>query len=389
MRTGHPRALFSAAAGDTQRWREIVDHLDVDELTNTFLSLIHTVPGYDPPAVPLSEVRRTGRLSFEALISGLRDSRLQEAVTVASDVGVSRARAEIPITALMTATRLDFTVIWEAIARVAKPGDAELLVRRTGIVLRIVDEYASQIQRAYVAEQQRMRDEASSVRQGVIAGLFQNPPPTDERLATIAEELNIPFTEPLVVVAALAEDIAALRVFVSEAARAGTTVFTHHFGDALVAFTRTPNLPGSRIDTLWHRLRTLRVGLLTAESGLREVHQASSTARELARLFAANEAEAMTWSRGWARLASRKLNEAGSPILTDVLAALALCGEAERSRLEEAVRSYLATGSIGETASSLYCHRNTVTNRLKRFAELTGVNPLVPNQAARLVVGWA
>lgn len=375
--------------GDAPRWHQLVDRLDVDELTETFLSLIHTVPGYDPPPVPISEVRRTGRLSFAALVEGLRSGGLPGSVSVASDVGISRARAGIPITSLMTAIRLDFTVLWEALTRVASTEDAELVVRHTGNVLRTVDEYAGQTQRAYVTEQQRMRDEASSVRQGLIAGVFQDPQPTDERLQAIADELGIPFAEPLVAVAAVGDDITALRVFVSEAERAGAAVFTHHLGDALVAFTRPLELPGSRIDDLGRQLASLRVGIATAETGLRELRQRATTARDLARLITPEEGGAMTWSRGWARLASRNLLSAGSPILADVLAALASCGDAERSRLEEAVRSYLVTGSIGETAATLYCHRNTITNRLHRFAALTGVDPLIPQQAARLVVGWA
>ena len=374
---------------DAERWQELVRRLDVDDLTETFLSLIRTVPSYDPPPVPLSEVRRTGRLSFEALVRGLQTGGLRDTVTVASDVGVSRARAGIPITSLMTAIRLDFTVLWEALTRVASTDDAELVVRHTGIVLRTVDEYAGQTQRAYVTEQQRMRDEASSVRQGLIAGLFQDPQPTDERLQAIADELEISLSAPLVVVAAVGDDIAALRVFVSEAERTGATVFTHHLGDGLIAFTRPLDLPGSRIDELGRQLLALRVGLVTAESGLRELRQTATTARDLARLMTSDETGAMTWSRGWARLASRHLLAAGSPILADVLAALASCGEAERTRLEEAVRSYLVTGSIGATAAALYCHRNTITNRLHRFALLTGVDPLIPQQAARLVVGWA
>ncbi|MGO3280856.1 MAG: helix-turn-helix domain-containing protein, partial [Brevibacterium aurantiacum] len=40
-------------------------------------------------------------------------------------------------------------------------------------------------------------------------------------------------------------------------------------------------------------------------------------------------------------------------------------------------------------AAELFCHRNTVANRLRRFADLTGVDPMIPAEAARLVVGWA
>lgn len=375
--------------GDAQRWHELLDQLDATELTDTFVSRLGSVPGYDPLPVPRSEVRRTGRLSFVALIHGLRDGRLTEPLEVASDVGVSRARAGIPLTALMTAIRLDFSVLWEALTRVAHTSDAELVIRHTGIVLQAVDDYAGQTQQAYAAERQRMLDEASSVRQGLIASLFQGPPPPLERIATMEVELGLTPGAPLVAVAAVGDDIPALRVFVSDASRSGAQVFTHHLGDALIAFTRRKALPGTRLEELRRTLYKMRVGVAFADLGLQELRQVGNDARDLAHLLAPHETGAMTWDRGWARLAANHLAASGHGILSDVHRALAGCGSTERARLEESARSYLRTGSIQESAAELFCHRNTLTNRIRRFAELTGVDPMVPEQAARLVVGWA
>lgn len=374
---------------DRGRWLELLDRLDLDQLTETFLGLVGSVPGYDPPPIPRSELRRTGRLSFKALVDGLRAGGFDDAITIAADVGVSRARAGIPITSLMTAIRHDFTVLWEALTRVAEADDAELLVRHTGIVLRTVDEYVGQTQRAYVAERERMREEEASVRQGLIASLFQEPQPAGPHLHSIAHELGIPPEAPLVVLAATDRDIAPLRVAISEIERAGGRVHTHHLGDTLVAFARQLDLPGSRLEELGRQLLELRVGVVIAATGIAELRRSATTASELAHLFAPDEEGAMTWSRGWARLAARSLLVSGRPILADVQPALERCGEAERTRLEEAVRSYLRTGSVSESAAELFCHRNTLTNRLRRFADLTGIDPTVPEQSARLVVGWA
>lgn len=390
MTPDHARTLSDTPRpGDRDRWLELLDRLDLDQLTETFLALVGSVAGYDPPPIPRSEMRRTGRLSFSALVDGLRAGGFDEEITISTDVGVSRARAGVPITSLMTAIRHDFTVLWEALTRVADADDAELLVRHTGIVLRTVDEYVGQTQRAYVAERERMREEAASVRQGLIASLFQEPQPAGQHLRSIASELGLPPQAPLLVVAATEDDIAPLRVAISELERAGATVHTHHLGDALVAFTRPIDLPGSRLDELGRQLLELRVGVISAASGIADLRRSAATAGELAHLFAPDETGAMTWSRGWARLAARTLLASGRPILSDVQAALERCGEAERSRLEEAVRSYLRTGSVSESAAELFCHRNTLTNRLRRFADLTGIDPAVPERAARLVVGWA
>ena len=75
--------------------------------------------------------------------------------------------------------------------------------------------------------------------------------------------------------------------------------------------------------------------------------------------------------------------------MPEVDAALARCGPVERARLVEAVRSYLTTGSIAQSAEQLFCHRNTLMNRLRRFTELVGIDVTIPQQAARLVVAWS
>ncbi|WP_336662654.1 helix-turn-helix domain-containing protein [Leucobacter sp. USHLN154] len=376
-------------AADRDRWLELLGELDPESLTDRFLAQVGTVPGYDPAPIPVSELRRTGTLSFISLIEGLRAGGFAAPVPVATDVGVSRARAGIPLTSLMTAIRHDFTVLWEALTRAATAEDAQLIVRHTNIVLRTVDDYVHQTEAAYLAELQRMNEEQASVRQGLIAALFQDVQPGSERLETIAADLGLGDAAPLHVVAAVDDDIAALRVHISELERAGGKVFTHHLGETLIAFMRQVALPGSRLSEVAVRVLDLRVGITLAPGGVVDLRRAATTAASLARAFVADESGAMTWSRGWARLAARSLLDAGNPILADVHDALARCTPAERARLEEAARSYLETGSIGAAADALFCHRNTLANRLRRFADLTGVDPLVPADAARLVVGWA
>ena len=384
--------------GDERRWLELLDALDLDELTERFMTRVVTVAGYDPAPIPVSELRRTGRLSFSTLIEGLRAGGFDGPVAVSTEVGVSRARAGIPLEALMTAIRHDFNVLWEVLTRVANQEDAELVIRHTGIVLSTVDEYVSQVQQAYTAELTRMRAEEDSVHAGLIASLFDDPDPTSERLSRIATGLGLDVDSPLLVVAATGDDVRALRVIISDHVRAGGTMFTHHLGEVLIAFTQVwgngdPATSvrgggGQASEALARRIAEARVGSVRAES-IGTLRRSALTARDLADVITPDETSAMTWRRGWARLAARSLNAAGNPILVDVESALAACGPVERERLVEAVRAYLASGSIGASAGQLFCHRNTVANRLRRFAELTGVDPMIPAEAARLVVGWA
>ena len=128
---------------DSRRWNELLDQLDTLELTDKFLKRLESIPIYAESPLPNSEIRRTGQASFEALILAMRTDDddpgyLRERDAIALEVGVSRARAQVPVEALMTAIRLDFSIIWQAIAEIAEPEDAQLIVQRTARVLSLI-----------------------------------------------------------------------------------------------------------------------------------------------------------------------------------------------------------------------------------------------------------
>ncbi|MEB4614622.1 helix-turn-helix domain-containing protein [Leucobacter sp. M11] len=385
----HIENMISGA--DDRRWSKLLDQLDIDDLTDAFVEQIQKVPGYDPPPIPLSEIRRTGTLSFEVITEGLRSEEDQPhtRLEVATDVGVTRARAGIPIESLMTAIRLDFSILWSALTEIAEPGDDSLLVRRAFRVWHAVDRYASQTRVAYSAEQRRMHDETRSIHQGFLASLFQDSAPTPSRLALIATELDLEPEAPYSVAAASNEDLPGLRLLVATAAQLGATAHSHHLSDGLIAFWPSDERPGSPGATLSELAAEARIGLATAPGGLRDLRSSAATALELASLLAPEETTALDLGRGWARLAKRRLGASGLDLTGEVQRALDRCRPAERVRLVEAAAAFLRTGSINDSAEQLFCHRNTLANRLRRFAELTGVDVTVPEQAARIVVGWA
>jgi sugar diacid utilization regulator len=109
----------------------------------------------------------------------------------------------------------------------------------------------------------------------------------------------------------------------------------------------------------------------------------------LALLLHPSDRGPLTAAAAWARLAKQQLQDAGLDLWSDLDVALSPCRGGERERLEETVRHFLSTGNITTTAQALFCHRNTILNRLNRFQDLTGIDLTVPAQVARLVVAWA
>ena len=392
-----PQNVKSVTANDDQRWRALQAQLSDAALTDHFLARVLQVPGYDTAPLLSSEIRRTGAASFDALIRGLQlgvedsqgSSGRAERLAIATDVGVSRARAGVPIESLMTAIRLDFSILWGELTSIATDADAALLVRHADRVWNIVDSYASQTQATYMAELHRMHNEASSVRQGYLAALFGERRPPTAMLGQIADELNISHTAPLCVAVAIGEEIAGLRVAVASAGHRGAEIFTHHFGDGLVVFWVLDERPGSAVQEAATQISRLRCGLVELVPGIAKLPNAARLARDLAYLLRPADGQALTMTLAWARMARLRLGESWLPITADLDAALARCAGTERARLIQGVRAYLATGSIAASAEAVFCHRNTMMNRLRRFADVTGIDVTVPMQAARLVVAWA
>ena len=342
---------------DSGRWSALLDRLDVGKLTDEFIDRLGAIPIYAQTPLPISEIRRTGGASFEALILAMNADNdepgyLRERDAIALDVGVSRARAGVPIEALMTAIRLDFSVIWEAITAIAAPGDAQLLVEHTARVWEVVDGYAGETQRAYVAELARIQAEAASMRQGYLATLFSEKSLTPSALDRIAEELGQdPDTEYVVAVAPW-EHIPALRLALANV-RASNQVFTYSMADALVVFYPLEDRAGSETQRLGASLERLSCGLIGEGRLLEQVPHAAAVAAALAKLLEPTEEGAMTWARGWARMARGELERAGAPGLEEVERVLDQCGATERRRLREAVAAYLESGSISQAAEQL------------------------------------
>ncbi|MGW4801829.1 helix-turn-helix domain-containing protein [Nonomuraea sp. NPDC004297] len=76
------------------------------------------------------------------------------------------------------------------------------------------------------------------------------------------------------------------------------------------------------------------------------------------------------------------LGEFRADLVRDALGGLGELPERDVARVLETVERYLRTGSVAETARQLYCHRNTVLNRLRQFAAVTGRDVMTSADAA-------
>ncbi|MGO1544487.1 MAG: PucR family transcriptional regulator [Gulosibacter sp.] len=380
--------LLQPQIEDQQRWVEILDAVSPDLLVERFIERVRLVDDYRNPLVTWDEIRTSALSSFLALLDALGNVDSDRTIEIAAHVGITRARASIPMASLMTAIRVDFQVLWNAIIEVAEDSDSQLLIRHANLVWMTVDNYVRQTQNTYIAEEKRMADEAGSVRRKLLAELLRHEEISQHRLDVIAESLGISSDSTFFVVAADKDEqaITALRTELNRLERASLTPFAQYRDTSLVMFLEVPAAPTTAQQLALDSLRQFPFGLIDHAETLAGLRHAVPLAIQLAGLATTN---AVTPELGWTRLIHDRVHDLNLGTFLDVHPYLADCGEAERKNLIAAVRAFLRTGSVSEAAEMTFCHRNTLTNRLHRFQELTGVDVTVPQEAALLVVLWS
>lgn len=386
------------------RWGELVERLHgrLDELVDLFMARVQEIPEYAGNRVDLPELRKTARETFRRLVDGLRDKELQQAgrngdrdslMQFSSELGAKRARAGISPEALISAVRLDFSILWDDLLQISVPEDAMLLTSRVDRVWRVVDEFATHTHSSYSAERVRMAQEESNIRREFIARLFSKSELSADTISQAAAALVTDPDARFSIVAASGEAASKLRAIAAQGPQSSQKLFVHEFGGSAYVFWALGPASGRAQPEgpayLPAGIAGIPCGYVEGFAGLRALPAAARTAERLALLLQPSDKGPLTAAGAWARLAKQQLQDAGLDLWADLDSALSPCRGGERERLEETVRHFLSTGNITTTAQALFCHRNTILNRLHRFQDLTGIDLAVPSEAARLVVAWA
>lgn len=174
-----------------------------------------------------------------------------------------------------------------------------------------------------------------------------------------------------------------LREAAAAARAAGAVVHLHDHRGALVLVAELSRDRGG-VPPRW--LESVPCAVGPVARGLARVSRVLRAAEELAAALDEDVTGAVTLSDGWTGVAAARLDEIGELLTESVLSGLAGISEHERRRLLETVAAYCDSGSITAAARALFCHRNTVLNRLNRFAELTGHHPTRPREAATVLI---
>lgn len=355
--------------------------LEIDELVADFLREFGAQEqSYPAGQVAQQDVESTAGQTFELLIrrlQGLPDPA-GSALTI-ERLAARRAQQGVPLATFMHAVRIDFRVIWMRAQLIAGEAGSAVLADQAMHMLATVESYIDALREAYQAEEARIDRSVAAQRHRMMLLLFSGRELSAGEIDVISARLRMRADARYEVVAVMGDTIGEM------IARYGNDAAVGQYEDAsaLVLFREQAALGQWRLDA------PCVGGYVGDVHGLAEVPRAAEAALEIARFAPTKPARLSTEEDVWAKIAFRHLESVFPGHSTAIFARLAELGEHERGRLVEAVQSYMRTGSVKVTAEALFCHRNTVINRLRAFAELTGYDPAIPRDAAWIHVALA
>ncbi|CAL9668055.1 hypothetical protein SUDANB178_07291 [Streptomyces sp. enrichment culture] len=361
---------------------------DLAGLTDRLLTVLEDrEPAYRPalrtdPHHTWREAHRSLRHSVSSLIDprGTREA----ARRCSWKIGVARAEQGLPLDALLHAFRLGGSLVWQGLveetARTA-PEDVRLLVHVAADVWNFVDEHCTVVADAYRQVERRMMWRRENQVRLLAAALLDGT----SRIADLpeaAEALQLPEQGRYVVVAVAGGGPAGPAGLRAALLERSPRAHWHTDTDVDYGILLTEN--GELPDPVGPAAPGTRVGIGTVVRGLAAVGEARAQADLALSLCPA--------AGGTVRLAEHlpaamvvSAPELAASLTERVLGPLAGIEPADAEVLVETLATWLACdGSAQRAGERLYCHRNTVLNRLRRYEQLTGRSLARPSDVVEI-----
>ncbi|MFG2576475.1 helix-turn-helix domain-containing protein [Streptomyces sp. NPDC048481] len=369
---------------------------DLPDLTDRLVAALQEQePAYrasvtSDPGETWQEVHRSLRHSVSSLLDprGSRDA----ARRCSWKIGATRAEQGLPLDALLHAFRLGGSLVWQGLIEETSrsaPEDVRLLVHVASDVWNFVDEHCSLVADAYRQTERQLAWRREN-RLRLLAGALLDGACRIADLPDTSHALDLPEEGRYTVVAVTGGDPCAAAAARAALAR-GRRVYWHtgaevDYGIVLLAGHETC-ADDIDIDADVTAAGTsggvggggaggpgggARAGVGTAVSGLAAVGDARRLADVALRMCPD--------AGGVVRLTDRlpaalvlSAPDLGAALVQRVLGPLGALEPADEALLLDTLAAWLACdGSAQRAGERLYCHRNTVLNRLRRYEQLTG-----------------
>lgn len=347
---------------------------DLDPVADQLVAeILGADPVYTRGRTPPADLRASCHDNLARILQGLTGEPGEGDVYDAPhETGRRRAEQGLPLESVLHAYRLGHRIIWDSLVAQARedPDEAAVpgLVEAASHVWELVDTYSSEVTRAYRDTEQGLMRRDDRRRDALIDALLDGRGRERSVAADAASALDLSEHGPYVVVALQGTAHPAAEAL---AVRGLRSVWRDRADReiGLVALARATPLDVVR--ALEH-LPDMRGGISPVVEGLAAVDGAHRLAETALRSFPRGE-------QGLALLDSRlpaalvvTAPDLAARLIDQALGGVLRLEPGERDVLLDTLAVWLDTGgSAGQTAARLFCHRNTVLNRIRRIETLT------------------
>ncbi|MER5946714.1 helix-turn-helix domain-containing protein [Streptomyces sp. NPDC001904] len=309
---------------------------------------------------------------------------------VAADNGRLRAEQGMPLATVLKAYRRGGRVLWQAMAdwmRDRPPSQQRLMGDMAGAVWETIDRFSSEMADSYRLRTLELEHRDASRRGALFEALLDGRAGDPAVAAAAASALGVPRHDRYVVVlvAQDARDPASPPDPGPALETAGMWSFWRSRGETVAGLVRLgAHEPAVLVDMLRAHLG-YRAGVSPAFTELALADQGLRLARLALDTLAPGHGEVAELDERLVHAALGTEPEIAERLVARYLDGVLSSG-VEGPALLTTLRVWLDSGcSASRTATRLFCHRNTVLNRISRVAELTGW----PAESGEARLGWA
>ncbi|MBU3995251.1 MAG: helix-turn-helix domain-containing protein [Actinobacteria bacterium] len=385
--SANPAAIpTSPSDGLTRAVKACLD--DIPRLVQAWFALLLDIPTYQQGLVDADTVRRECTLVFVRLLSEIGGLPMPpEARSVSERVGHSRAIRGIPLSELLTAIRLDYRVLWEGLLAHLDQQDPHAIADSVPRLLDAVEQHSQEVTKAYTLTQYGLTQARKDENRLWFTRLMETDGQNQVLNIRACEVLGLKPHQAFSVFVPSRRSGETLELLNSELRR--RSIVSHHYaiegGDVLLTqltVAQQADISG------WISERGAAIALGPVE-GISVVPCA-------VRLLHALSAQVIASNRGvergeshWPLAVFCAPEEARRLLRHRYIEPLLSLPDAKRAALTETADVFLRNGSIADTARTLFCHRNTVTNRLHDLSALTDLDVRLPTDAATYLLAAA
>ncbi|MET9228194.1 helix-turn-helix domain-containing protein [Lentzea sp. NPDC003310] len=335
-------------------------------------SLVERVPAYAQlPAEELAgDIHRVTEHALRAFAAVLDTGALPSAeeLRFLRESAARRAEEGVPIDVVLTAYHVGIQVVWETLVPEARPEEVADVLALNALALRYLQLVTPVVSAGYLDERQTMFDDERSARATLLTGLLAGTAEAPGPLVVLALDVP-PHPDELLpgVDAAVASRRKLRRVRVELERHSREPVLSSLTPEGGLALLPGEDLPLERIVADVTRASGVALTAAAVAAPPSGVAAAAVLAREVLSV-------ALRSGPGLYRLSDVLLEyqlsrpSAALEPLAEIVAPLT-------DELVQTLEVYLRRGSRRPAASELHVHPNTVDYRLRRVAELTGLDP--------------